>query len=128
MRKRKRREEKRKEMLSQIMRLNSLIANRAWNPFFSSIRPLFPSLHSNLIDEVEEKKMEWWSDEMSWKQPFYSETASKSNKLEKPNRLGGKRSTKDHSWWALFWHSFVLCSFHGYSDLGVSIGGQGTFI
>ena len=43
----KRREEKRREMLSQIMRLNLPIAKPAWNPCKSSLQ--FTLFFSNLI-------------------------------------------------------------------------------
>jgi len=34
--------------------------------------------------------------------------------------------TTDHLWSVLAWHSFVLSSFHGHSDLRVSVGHQNT--
>ena len=54
------RKEKRREMLSQITRMNPSIANSTWNPYKSSPQFTLSSsnLNSNLIDEVEARKMD----------------------------------------------------------------------
>jgi len=36
--------------------------------------------------------------------------------------------TMDRPWSAMFGSSFILSSFHGHSDLGVSVGSQATLI
>ena len=68
----KKREEKRSEMLSQIMRLNSLSGNWVWNPYKSSLQFTLTTLNlnSNLIDEVQERKNGMRVIELSLKTTF----------------------------------------------------------
>ena len=107
------REDKRKEMLIQVTKLNPSIVNPPWNPCKSSLLFTFSfsNLNYNLINEVEERKNGMRDQEMRPKPTLFIgkphgcqtvkrkhglKTAWKSKNDKKTWRSGKRGSTMDH--------------------------------